>query len=70
MPAAQSPKVRTRLPLSRRWSIQFKQGNGEPAELDLVWATPEGWRRLPQSRVQGWRVLPVGPFLLAVKVLV
>ena len=64
------PRVRARMPLSKDVSLKFIQSNGDLGEVDMIWATPRAWRRLPQSRSKDWELIELGPFLLAVKVLV
>jgi hypothetical protein len=58
------------MPLSKDVSLKFVQSNGDLGEVDMIWATRSAWQRLPHSRSKGWELIELGPFLLAVKVMV
>lgn len=67
-PAWGTAKVRCRMPLLLRTSLLFhRPDGGETAMIDLIWTTPRRWGRLPASADSAWRVLGVGPFVLAVR---
>ena len=61
-------KVRCRMPMQIRKSLLFhRPGGGEAATVDLIWTTPRRWGRLSASADATWRVVGVGPFVLAVR---
>jgi hypothetical protein len=63
-----SVKVRCRMPLLLRKSLLFHHPDGAwTATVDLIWTTPEFWGRLAASTDAAWRVLGIGPFVLAVR---
>jgi hypothetical protein len=61
-------KVRCRMPLLLRKSLLFHRPDGSAtATVDLIWTTPRRWGRLTASTDASWRVLGIGPFVLAVR---
>ena len=67
-PAPGTAKVRCRMPLLFRKSLLFhRPDGGEAATVDVIWTTPKLWGRLAASTDATWRVLWVGPFVLAVR---
>jgi hypothetical protein len=67
-PAPGTAKVRCRMPLLFRKSLVFhRPDRDEAATVDVIWTTPIVWMRLSASRDATWRVLWVGPFVLAVR---
>jgi hypothetical protein len=60
--------VRCRMPLLLRKSLLFhRPDGGATATVDLIWTTLRRWGRLPSSTDATWRVIGVGPFVLAVR---
>lgn len=67
-PAWGTAKVRCRMPLLLRMSLLFhRPDGGATAVVDLVWCTRRRWCRLPASADPAWRVLGIGPFVLALR---
>lgn len=62
-------RVRTRMPMLRTWSIPFRTKDGAMGYLDLVWATAGKWRTMSQSSDPEWQSLPLGPFVIGLRLL-
>lgn len=58
------PRVRTRLPIARRFRLYFTRGD-QVAELEGLWIGAGHWRRLPEADDPTWIALGFGPFVLA-----
>jgi hypothetical protein len=68
VPVSGTAKVRCRMPLLLWKSLLFHRADGgETVTVDVIWATPKRWGRLPASADPAWRVVGVGPFVLAVR---
>lgn len=62
-------RVRTRMPMLRTWSIPFRTKDGGMGYLELIWATAGKWRQMEQSGDPTWQSLPLGPFVIGLKLL-
>ena len=69
-PLPNTAKVRCRMVVRGYWRDLFTLPSGDVGELTLVWGTRASWRRRPEARAGEWRTLPIGPFLLAYRILV
>lgn len=56
--------VKTKIPLLMWWRVPFPTRFGV-AELDLVWTSHAAWSRRPEAISPFWKVLPIGPFVIA-----
>lgn len=59
-------KVRTRLPLHRRWSAVLDLGDGRTGELTIIWTTQAHWIRRHDR--DGFTSLPLAGFLIAFRI--
>ena len=60
------PIVKTKLPLVCRWSVMVSGPHGV-APLTIMWCSAGRFARRPDSADPAWRVLRVGPFVIALR---
>ena len=60
------PTMKTRLPRTARWRCRWVRA-GIVAEVDVLWTTARRWSRSRLATTPGWTVLPIGPFVIALK---
>ena len=60
--------VRVRLPLAFAVQRSFCLRGGRSIVVQVVWCGQRRWVRLASSRRLEWSTIPVGPFLIALRV--
>ena len=60
------PVVKAKLPLVARWSIMMTGPHGV-APLTVLWCSAGRFSRRPDSADPAWRILRVGPFVIALR---
>lgn len=61
------PRVRTRLPIERRWRNRYII-DGRVVDVVFVWMPAKRWARRPESTRAGWDTTAFGGFVLATRV--
>lgn len=68
-PCSAPSEVSAMLPLNRRWSIMLITGE-RASEIELVWMTRTTFDATHSGSSADWRIFPIGPFVIGLRLIV
>lgn len=66
---AATARVRTRMPLVKRWSVPFRKPGGGVGYAEVIWMTAARWKTTEEAKDPAWQSLPVAGFVIALRLL-